>query len=102
MQNINPNQFIDTQVSFSENSSGLVIEKYQEIPQEFTDSLRAQRDLSGQVREGETMRAASIPVIVVEKWLTEGFPFWSASAKEIVAKLQMENLDYFVTTNKQV
>lgn len=100
--NINPNQFIDTGVDFHENSEGLIIEKYQEIPQSFLDGLRAEKANSKSVREGEYMRAASIPVVVVEKWLSEGFDFWNASAKEILAKLHQENLDAFITTNKQV
>lgn len=101
-ENINPNQFIDAGVDFHENSEGLVIEKYQEIPQEFIDGLRAEKANSKSVREGEYMRAASIPVVVVEKWINEGFDFWNASAKDILAKLRQENLDYFITTEKQV
>jgi hypothetical protein len=88
--------------SFDENSEGLVIEKYQEIPQSFRDDLKAERHASKSVREGENMRVASIPEVVVDKWLREGFPFWQADAKTIVAKLRMENLDDFITTNKNV
>lgn len=100
--NIDPNRLIDSQVSFDENSEGLVIEKYQEIPQNFIDSLREEKANSRSVREGEYMRVASIPVIVVEKWMKEGFDFQNATAKQILAKLRAENLDYFVTTEKQV
>lgn len=100
--NIDPNRLIDSQVSFDENSEGLVIEKYQEIPQNFIDSLREEKANSRSVREGEYMRVASIPVIVVEKWMKEGFDFQHATAKEILTKLRLENLDYFITTEKQV
>ena len=100
--NINPTQFIDQNVAFDENSEGLVIERYQEIPQSFIDNLRAEKAASTSVREGETMRVASIPVVVVEKWMREGFDFTNATAKQIVAKLRQENLDYFITTDKQV
>ncbi len=100
--NINPNQFIDAGVDFHENSEGLVIEKYQEIPQSFIDDLRAEKANSKSVREGEMMRVASIPVVVVDKWIAEGFDFQNATAKQILAKLHMENLDYFITTEKQV
>ena len=101
-ENIKPTQFIDQNVAFEENSEGLVIERYQEIPQSFIDNLRAEKANSSSVREGEYMRAASIPVAVVEKWVREGFDFWNASAREIVAKLKSEGLDYFVTTEKQL
>lgn len=100
--NINPNQFIDQQVDFEETSDGLVIEKYQEIPQYFLDSLRRQRDNSKSVREGEYMRVASIPVAVVDRWQADGFDFTNATAAQIVAKLKLENLDGFLTTNKNV
>lgn len=101
-ENIKPNQFIDQNVAFEENSEGLVIERYQEIPQSFIDRLRAEKANSSEVREGETMRVASIPVIVVEKWMREGFDFYNATASQIVAKLKSENLDYFITTDKSV
>lgn len=101
-ENINSKQFIDAGVDFHENSEGLVIERYQEIPQRFIDDLRAEKANSKSVREGDYMRVASIPVVVVEKWVNEGFDFWNASAKEILAKLRVENLDYFITTEKQV
>lgn len=95
-------QFIDQNVAFEENSEGLVIERYQEIPQSFIDNLKAERANSKSVREGENMRAASIPVAVVELWIRQGFDFWNASAAQIVAKLNAENLDHFITTDKQV
>lgn len=100
--NINPNKFIDADFAFQENSEGLVIEKYQEIPQTFLDDLRAEKANSKSVREGEYMRVASIPVAVVEHWVATGFDFWNASAKEIVARLKQDHLDDFLTTNKQV
>ena len=102
MHNINPNQFIDQNVAFEENSEGLVIERYQEIPQSFLDNLRAEKANSKSVREGQTMRVASIPVSVVEKWMREGYDFHNATAAQIVAKLKQENLDDFITTQKSV
>lgn len=95
-------QIIDQQVAFDENSEGLVIERYQEIPQSFLDRLKAERDNSSSVREGETMRVASIPVAIVEQWMRQGYDFYNATAAELVAKLKQENLDYFITTEKQI
>ena len=94
--------FIDQQVSFDENSEGLVIERYQEIPQSFLDRLKAERANSSSVREGETMRVASIPVAIVEQWMRDGYDFHNATASQLVAKLKQENLDYFITTEKQI
>jgi hypothetical protein len=54
------------------------------------------------VRETESQRVASIPVCVVEKWISEGFDFWNESNAKIVAKLKADGLEYFMTTGKQV
>lgn len=102
LQNIPTQNFLDMQWAFQENSEGLVIEKFQEIPQSFRDSLRAQKADSLNTREGEYMRVASVPEAVVDKWIAEGFDFWNADAREIVAKLARENLDDFITTKKSV
>ena len=50
------------------------------------------------------MRVASIPTIVVEKWMREGFNIMTGehSAAEIVARLKNENLEAFLTTEKSV
>ena len=50
------------------------------------------------------MRVASIPTIVVEKWMREGFDIMTGehSAAEIVKKLKQENLHAFLTTEKSV
>ena len=50
------------------------------------------------------MRVASIPTVVVEKWMREGFNIMSGehSASEIVKRLKNENLEAFLTTEKSV
>lgn len=85
-----------------ENAEGFVIERSQYIDPAYLDSLKAERAESMAVREKDFMRVASIPTDLVDKWINEGFPFWEASARQIVAKLKAEGLDYFVTTNKQI
>ncbi len=92
----------DSNYRIDENSEGLVIERYQEIPKAFLDNLKRKREESKAVREKEYMHIASIPVEVVEKWQREGFDFYNESAKKIVAKLKSENLDAFLVTNKVV
>ena len=92
----------DSNYRIDENSEGLVIERYQEIPKSFLDNLKRKREESKAVREKEYMHIASIPVEVVEKWQREGFDFYNESAKKIVAKLKAENLDAFLVTNKAI
>lgn len=92
----------DSDYTIDENSDGLVIQRFQEIPKQFLDNLKRKREESSSVREKEYMHIASIPVEIVEKWQREGFDFYNESAKKIVAKLKNENLDAFLVTNKAV
>lgn len=89
---------------FGENADGLYIKRSQEIPQHLLDDLKEQRDQSTSRREREFMRVASIPAVIVEKWLREGFNILdpNVNGKEIVRRLKSENLDAFLTTDKSI
>jgi hypothetical protein len=95
-------KFYDSDYTIDENTDGLVIQRYQEIPKQFLDSLKQKREASKDVRESNYMHVASIHVEIVEKWVREGFDFHNESARNIVAKLKNENLDAFLVTNKAV
>jgi len=53
---------------------------------------------------GDFHRVASIPTVVVEKWMREGFNIWDKNVKasEIVSRLKAEHLDGFLTTTKRI
>ena len=93
---------IDTQ--YGCDVGGVFRKHTQEISDDFLTSLKEQRNASKDQREGEFMRVASIPVVVVEKWMREGFDVMSGkhSAAEIVKRLKQENLHAFLTTDKSV
>ena len=93
---------IDTQ--FGCDVGGVFRKHTQEISDDFLTSLKEQRNASLDQREGDFMRVASIPVVVVEKWMREGFDVMSGkhSAAEIVKRLKQENLHAFLTTDKSV
>jgi hypothetical protein len=74
----------------------------QEISQAFLDDLKDSRNASKDQREGEYMRAASIPVAVHEQWLREGFDLYQATGPEIIKRLRDQNLDYFLATEKRI
>lgn len=95
-------QFIGQDFAFHESTDGLVIERSQSIDTSYIDSLKAQRAESLNRREGEFMRVASVPVAIAEKWMREGYDIFNEPIKKTVAKLQLENLDDFITTNKQL
>lgn len=94
-------KFNDSDIAFGENTDGLVIERYQEIPHSFIDKLKDERFQNSQGRvKGEMHRAASIPVAVVEKWQREGYDVFKEPIKKTLARLKAENLDSFITSDK--
>lgn len=87
---------------FLEQGGDLVMKNTQHITQAFLDDLKDARNESTSKKEGEFMRAASIPVAVVEQWTREGFNIYEATGKEIIKRLRDQNLDYFLATDKRI
>jgi hypothetical protein len=90
----------DIAVDFDENSEGLVIQKSQEITQEYLDSLKQARFESKNRPAGEYHRAASIPTVIHEQWLKAGYDCTKEPIRKTLARLRAEGLDYFITTDK--
>ena len=93
---------INPQTEFIQDGENVVRKHTQEIPQWHLDALAQQRNESKSKPEGEFMRVASIPTVIVEKWMREGFNIWEVDGKEIVKRLKAENLDAFLTTEKSI
>ena len=89
---------------YDANADGVFRKHTQEISKDFLASLKEQRDASKGKREGDFMRVASIPTVIVEKWMREGFNIMTGehTASEIVKRLRAENLEAFLTTEKSV
>ncbi|MBP13003.1 MAG: hypothetical protein CMA71_05660 [Euryarchaeota archaeon] len=77
-------------------------EHSQNISKAFLDDLKDTRNQTSNVPSGDFLRVASIPTVVAEKWMREGFNLWEASGSEIVKRLKNENLDYFLATDKRI
>jgi hypothetical protein len=92
----------DSRVSFGDHEDGLLVKRAQEIPEEFLDDLKDRRFASQGRPEGDFMHVASIPVVVVEKWLREGFDVFKEPYREILKRLHNEHLDAFIATDKRV
>lgn len=102
MKNSASVQMHDVGWNIDENVDGLIIHKKQEITDEYLDGLKDSRIFSTSKPAGDLHRVAAIPVAVVEKWLAEGFDVHKESAKAILRRLRNEDLDYFITTNKNI
>ena len=87
---------------FIQQGDDVVRKHTQEISQSFLDDLKDSRNASKDQREGEFMRVDSIPTVVAEQWLREGFNIWEAKGPEIVKRLRDQNLDGFMATEKRI
>jgi len=97
---------IGINTSYVEDDADSITRKHtQSIPQWHLDNLAEQRKASSRQREGDFMRVASIPTVVVEKWMREGFNILNdrnITGADIVKRLKAENLDAFLTTDKSI
>lgn len=91
----------DVQWGINDNVDGLLVRKDQEITSDFLDQLADDR-LASKAPAGDFHKIASIPVVVVEKWLREGFDIYREDAKAILKKLRDEDLTAFIATTKKV
>ena len=104
MTNKNDVNLIGIDTEYDQDADGVFRKHTQNITQDFLDDIKEQRNASTERKEGEFMRVASIPTVVVEKWMREGFNILdpNVNGKEIVRRLKAENLDAFLTTDKQI
>lgn len=90
----------EVKVDFTENTDGLLVEKTQELPDWWLQSLKDQRFESKNRRAGEYHKAASIPAALHELWLSQGYDCTKEPIRKTLAKLKAEGLDAFVTSDK--
>jgi len=93
---------IQSNTDFLMDAGTLVRKHTQTISQAFLDDLKDARNQSTTKPMGELHRVASIPTVVAEKWLREGFDLWEATGEQIVRKLQTEDMGMFMATEKRV
>lgn len=93
---------IQSNTDFIMDAGSLVRKHTQTISQAFLDDLKDARNESTSKPMGEFHRIASIPTVVAEKWLREGFDLWEATGEQIVRKLQAEDMGAFMATEKRI
>lgn len=91
----------DVEWDIDANMDGLLVRKDQEITSDFLDQLADDR-LASKATSNDFHKIASIPVVVVEKWLREGFDVFREDARAIIKKLRDEDLTAFIATTKKV
>lgn len=92
----------DTEARLVGAAGDLAIQRVQEIPDEFLETLKSERLAKAHLRAGDYDRVCSVPAQVVDIWTRQGFDIHRASAREILARLRADNLDAFIATPKAV
>lgn len=94
----------DIQHQLDVNADGLYHKHTQHIPDSLLTDLAEQRQQTATQREGDYMKVASIPTVIVEKWMREGFNILDPNidGREIVKRLKQENLEHFLATEKSI
>lgn len=78
----------------------MYIQHDQDVSDQFLSRLSDARIASANSRTKDMHLAAEIPVVVVEKWLREGFDIYKENWKSIRKRLVAEDLGAFITTSK--
>ncbi len=102
MSNKKETNLIGVNTNYLQSGDDVFRKHTQNISQSFLDDLKDSRNASKDQNEGEFMKVASIPVIVVEQWMREGFNIYEATGQEIVKRLKDQNLDGFMATEKSI
>jgi hypothetical protein len=92
----------DAEVEFGADVDGLYRHYTQVIDTELLDTLKSERLAKTALRSKDLDRVASVPTFVVELWNRQGYDFYHMSAREIVAKLNADDLGAFISTPKRV
>ena len=87
--------------NFVDGVGQLAVRRQQEVPQWFIDQLREIKSNSASKRK-DWQLACSIPVVVHEEWLKEGYDCTQEPAAKTIARLKALHLDHFIATTKRV
>ena len=93
---------LDSTTSFEDNVDGSAIVRQQEIPTEFTDSLKRKKNALANERSGDFLHVAAVPVVIHEEWLRQGYDMTREPAHKTLQRLRTLGLDAFIVTNKRI
>lgn len=81
-----------------------VIKRTQDIGEHFLSDLASKRVETSNKRMGDMHHVASIPTVIVEKWMAEGFNIFdkNISVQDIVRRLHSEDMTGLMATTKRI
>lgn len=96
----------ETQYDFDFDSKQVVFKRTQDIDDNFLDGIADHRvdTASDFTPTGDMYLAASIPTVVVEQWLAEGFNIFDQNNKleDIMKRLQRYDMERLIATSKRL
>ena len=97
---------VETQLDFDFDQGTAVFKRTQEIDDRFLDGIADHRidTASDFTPTGDMYLAASIPTVVVEQWLAEGFNIFDPNNKleDIMKRLQRYDMERLIATSKRL
>ncbi|MGE8142279.1 hypothetical protein ACQKOE_09915 [Novosphingobium sp. NPDC080210] len=81
-----------------------VFKRTQDLGKHFLSNLAAKRIDTANSRMGDFHHVASIPTVIIEKWMTEGFNIYdkNVTAKDIIKRLQSLDMMGLMATSKRI
>jgi hypothetical protein len=97
-------ELIDADNKIHVEDDKFVFRRTQDITSSFLDNLAEKRAASRHDKMGDLHHVASIPTVLVERWKMEGFDIFDKnnSLQDIVRKLQSEDMQNFMATERDV
>ena len=93
---------LDSTYEFLDAAGDAAIKHSQEIDPALLDYIKDVKHAQHNRREGEFMLAASIPVVIHEKWLREGYDCTREPIQKTLQRLRAQGLDGFIATDKRI
>jgi hypothetical protein len=81
-----------------------VIQRSQDLGEHFLSDLATRRVESANAPIGDFHHVCSIPTVVIEKWMAEGFNLFdpNVTAQDIIKRLQSQDMTGLMATTKNV
>lgn len=96
--------FLDVRNRLTLDEDKAVIRRSQDLGNHFLSNLATRRTESANAPMGDMHHVASIPTVIVEKWMAEGFNIFdpNVNIKEVVKRLNSEDMTGLMATSKNV
>lgn len=102
--NSNGITLLDTENEVSFDDDKAVFKRTQNVDDSLLDRIADKRLSTQHSRMGDMHHVASVPTVIVEKWMAEGFNIFdkNVTIPEILRRLQSEDMQRLIATSKNI